>query len=81
MRYLFWAEKIFYVVLAFAATFYFLTLFKIWGQDQQGYFMFVGDTESAVLVIAITLVATVVLERLLKWEIRSLFGVKRGERR
>ena len=81
MRLIFWLEKFFYVAIAFAITFYFLTLFKVWGQEQQGYFLFIGDTENAALVIAITLVATVVLERLLKWEIRKLFGVKKAVRK
>ncbi|GEM_PF-6368911 len=81
MRLIFWLEKFFYIAIAFAATFYFLTLFKAWGQEKQGYFLFVGDTENAVLVIVITLVATVVLERLLKWEIRKVFGMKKAGRR
>ncbi len=81
MRWLFWAEKIFYAVLAFAAAFYFITLFKAWGQEKQGYFLFVGDFESAILVFAIALAVGFVLEKLLKWEIRKLFGFKGGGRR
>ena len=73
MRWVYWIEKFALVASAFAAAFFFVILFKKWAQDQQGYFLFVGDIESAALVIIIGLAATFVIEKLLKWEIRALF--------
>ncbi len=80
MRWLFWLEKFVLVALAFAAAFYFVVLFKAWAQEKQGYFLFVGDLESAALVIMIGVGATFLIEKLLKWEVRALFH-NRGPRR
>lgn len=76
-----WIEKFFYVIVAFALAIYFITLFKAWGESQRSYFLFVGNVESAVLVLGITIVFTIIIEKLLKWEIRTLFGSRKGARK
>ncbi|VVB99921.1 Uncharacterised protein [uncultured archaeon] len=66
-------KKLCLVAIAFALAFYFIFLFKAWAGEKQGYFFFIGDWQSLVLVLAISFIIIKVLEALLRWEIHLLF--------
>lgn len=69
----YWLEKIVYLSIGLIATIFFLTIFKVWSTEQNQYFLFVGDLQSAGIVIIVTLAIGFVLEKLWKWEVRSIF--------
>ncbi|HLC79777.1 MAG TPA: hypothetical protein VJG83_05155 [archaeon] len=77
----YWIEKAIYLAIGFAATIFFLYLFKIWGVEKNSYFLFVGDLESVIIVLATTFAIGLILEKLWKWEVRSIFKPRQANSR
>ncbi|MBI4210811.1 MAG: hypothetical protein HY544_04870 [Candidatus Diapherotrites archaeon] len=68
------------LLAAFAAIgIAFYLLFKIWADGKLGYFIFVGDTQSAAIVLAVILFFGWLVKKLWKTEVHMLFGQKRGK--
>ncbi len=76
----YWVEKIIYLSVGLVATVFFLTIFKVWGSEQQSYFFFIGDYQSLIVVIAVTMIVGFILEKLWKWEVHSIFKPRQRRR-
>ncbi len=70
---LYWTEKALYLLIGGIVVLFVLSFLKIWGMEQNNYFLFVGDFESVLVILIIVTVATFVLEKLWKWEVRQIF--------
>lgn len=77
MSLLFWLEKAVKLAIGFLIAVFFLVLFKVWGQENQGYFLFVGDYGSVIVIVLVTFVVTFIIEALWKWEVREVLKPER----
>lgn len=77
---LYWIEKAIYLSIGFLAVIFILGFLKIWSLEKNNYFLFVGDLESLITIALIVTGATLVLEKLWKWEIRQIFKPRRRRR-
>ena len=78
---LYWIEKAIYLTISFVAVILVLGFLKVWGLEQNTYFSFVGDIESLIVIAVVVTGATIVLEKLWKWEIHQIFKPRKSRRR
>lgn len=69
----YWAEKAVYLTVGLGVTLWVLAGLKVWGMGLNNYFLLMGDFESLAIIALITFGATLILENLWKWLVRSIF--------
>ena len=76
----YWVEKALFLGIGIGVVLFVLGSLKIWGAELNQYFMFTGDLESVIVITIIVTGATIIMEKLWKWEVHQIFKPKRGRR-
>jgi len=77
MQLLILIEKAVKLTLGFLISIFFILLFKLWVQKEQGYLFFVGDYGTIIIIFLITFGITFIIETLWKWEVREVLKPER----